>query len=126
MATTTTEPASASAFNEQEWLAGQFGDKYKTPAEIKAELEQAEQARTGIRSLKVRYTGNFGYYIEVTKANLAQVPGDYIRKQTMVNAERFTDLAKTEKWFRRNCDTVLGRECTVIEKGNFLTFMSGQ
>ena len=45
---------------------------------------------TGIKSLKVRYNGAFGYAIEVTKANLALVPADYIRKQTMVNAERFT------------------------------------
>ena len=43
-----------------------------------------------------------------------------------VNPKRFTDMAMVEKWFGRNCDTVLGRECTVIEKGNFLTFMSGQ
>ena len=42
------------------------------------------------------------------------------------NPKRLTDYATVEKWFRRNCDTVLGRECTVIEKGNFLTFMSGQ
>ena len=37
---------------------------------------------------------------------------------------RFTDLAKVEKWFRRNCDTVMGRECTPQEKGDFITFMS--
>ena len=40
--------------------------------------------------------------------------------------ERFTDLAKVEKWFRRNCDSVLGRECTATEKGNFITFMAGR
>ncbi len=43
-----------------------------------------------------------------------------------VNPKRFTDMAMVEKWFGRNCDTVLGRECTVVEKGNFLTFMSAQ
>lgn len=43
-----------------------------------------------------------------------------------VNPQRFTDPAFVEKWFGRNCDTVLGRECTVIEKGNFLTFMAAQ
>ncbi|MFZ5807181.1 MAG: DNA mismatch repair protein MutS [Verrucomicrobiota bacterium] len=54
-----------------------------------AELQAKEQERTGIKSLKVRFNQVFGYYIEITKANLAQVPLDYTRKQTMVNAERF-------------------------------------
>jgi len=54
-----------------------------------AELERKEQERTGIKSLKVRFTSVFGYYIEVTKANLANVPADYIRKQTTVNGERY-------------------------------------
>jgi len=53
------------------------------------ELETKEQHRTGIKSLKVRYNKVFGYYIEVTKLNLNLVPKDYIRKQTLVNAERF-------------------------------------
>ena len=43
-----------------------------------------------------------------------------------VNPERYTDPEKVEKWFRRNCNSVLGRECTVEEKGNFLTFMMSQ
>lgn len=54
-----------------------------------AGIESKERERTGIDSLKVRYNQVFGYYIEVTKANLARVPPDYIRKQTLVNAERF-------------------------------------
>ena len=54
-----------------------------------AELERKEQERSGIRSLKVRFTSVFGYYIEVTKANLAHVPADYIRKQTTVGGERY-------------------------------------
>ncbi len=54
-----------------------------------AGLESKERERTGIESLKVRYNQVFGYYIEITKANLARVPSDYIRKQTLVNAERF-------------------------------------
>ncbi|MEZ5404893.1 MAG: DNA mismatch repair protein MutS [Verrucomicrobiia bacterium] len=53
------------------------------------QLQQKEQDRTGIKSLKVRYNSVFGYYIEVTKANLNSVPTDYHRKQTTVNAERF-------------------------------------
>ncbi len=52
-------------------------------------LERRERERTGIGSLKVRFNKVFGYFIEVTKSNLAQVPADYIRKQTLVNAERF-------------------------------------
>lgn len=54
-----------------------------------AELQEREAARTGIKSLKIRYNSVFGYYIEVTKSNLASVPDDYIRKQTTANAERF-------------------------------------
>jgi DNA mismatch repair protein MutS len=54
-----------------------------------ADLERSERARTGIKSLKVGYNKVFGYYIEVTSANLKQVPPEYIRKQTLVGAERF-------------------------------------
>ena len=53
------------------------------------QLEAEERRRTGISSLKVRYNQIFGYYIEVTKSNLSLVPEHYIRKQTLVNAERF-------------------------------------
>ncbi|MFP5235656.1 MAG: DNA mismatch repair protein MutS [Acidobacteriota bacterium] len=55
-----------------------------------AAIEDRERQRTGIGSLKVRYNSVFGYYIEITKANLTLVPADYERKQTLVNAERFT------------------------------------
>jgi len=55
-----------------------------------AAIEERERRRTGIGSLKVRFNSVFGYYIEITKANLASVPSDYERKQTLVNAERFT------------------------------------
>ena len=54
-----------------------------------ASLEAKERTRTGIDSLKVRYNQVFGYYIEITKTHLSRVPPDYIRKQTLVNAERF-------------------------------------
>ena len=53
-------------------------------------IEERERQRTGITSLKVRYNSVFGYYLEVTKANARSVPVDYERKQTLVNAERFT------------------------------------
>jgi DNA mismatch repair protein MutS len=55
-----------------------------------AAIEERERERTGIGSLKVRYNSVFGYYIEITKANQALAPADYERKQTLVNAERFT------------------------------------
>lgn len=54
-----------------------------------ANLQKTERERTGISSLKVGYTKVFGYYLEVTNPNLAKVPDSYIRKQTLVNAERF-------------------------------------
>lgn len=52
-------------------------------------LQEDEREKTGISSLKVKYNSVFGYYIEVSKANLAAVPASYIRKQTLVNAERY-------------------------------------
>src|SRR5262245_3465703 len=55
-----------------------------------AALEARERARTGIASLKVRFNKVFGYYIEISNANLRLVPKDYDRKQTLVGAERFT------------------------------------
>ncbi len=77
-----------------------------------SELEAGEQARTGIRSLKVKFTNNFGYYIEVTKANLHLVPADYIRRQTTVNGERYvTDaLRQKEKEILSADDNALARE----------------
>ncbi len=64
-----------------------------------AAMEERERKRTGIGSLKIRYNQVFGYYIEVSKPNLALVPGDYQRKQTLVNAERFTsdELSEYER-----------------------------
>ncbi len=62
-----------------------------------SELERGEQERTGIRSLKVKFTSNFGYYIEVTKANLHLVPADYVRRQTTVGGERYITEALRQK-----------------------------
>lgn len=64
----------AATKNSREWIAN---------------LESIERERTGIKSLKVRFNKIFGYYIELTKSFLDQVPPEYIRKQTLVNAERF-------------------------------------
>ncbi|MBN1331990.1 DNA mismatch repair protein MutS [Candidatus Dojkabacteria bacterium] len=58
-------------------------------------LQEEEMAKTGISSLKVKFNNVFGYYIEISKSNLSKVPENYIRKQTLVNAERFiTDELK--------------------------------
>ena len=54
-----------------------------------AELEAREKEETGIKTLKIGYNKVFGYYIEVSKGQIAQVPYRYVRKQTLVNAERY-------------------------------------
>ncbi len=64
-------------------------DSSKQAREWIAALESVERDRTGIKSLKVGYNKVFGYYIEVTRSNVDLVPEDYIRKQTLVNAERY-------------------------------------
>ena len=63
------------------------------------DLETSEREKTGIGNLKVKYNGAFGYFIEVTKANLHLVPEEYVRKQTMTNAERYytDELRQKEK-----------------------------
>ncbi len=60
-------------------------------------LEQRERGRTGIGSLKVAYNKVFGYYIEVTRANLKNVPDDYVRKQTLATGERYV-TPELEEW----------------------------
>jgi DNA mismatch repair protein MutS len=70
-----------------------------------ADLQQREIERTGIKSLKIKYNAVFGYFIEITKANVGSVPTDYHRKQTTVNGERYiTDELK------RMEDKILGSE----------------
>jgi len=62
-----------------------------------AQMQQDERERTGIDSLKIKFNNVFGYFIEVTKANLSKVPEDYQRKQTMANAERYITPGLKEK-----------------------------
>jgi DNA mismatch repair protein MutS len=81
-----------------------------------AAIEARERERTGIGSLKVRFNTVFGYYIEVTKSNLSSVPDDYERKQTLVNAERFT--TPELKDYERQILTAHDR-CIEIEKRLF-------
>ena len=80
------------------------------------EFEQQEQERTGIKNLRIRYTGAFGYYIEVTKSNLERVPEDYTRRQTMKNAERFTTqvLKEREREILQADEKALAREATLF------------
>ncbi|MGB0744935.1 MAG: DNA mismatch repair protein MutS, partial [Opitutales bacterium] len=76
------------------------------------EFELAEQQRTGIKNLRIKYNGAFGYFIEVTKANIALVPEDYVRKQTMKNAERYTTdvLKERERKILHAEEKAIGRE----------------
>ena len=63
-----------------------------------AALENTEKERTGINSLKIRFNSVFGYFIEITRANLDKVPADYIRKQTTANGERYiTEALKIQE-----------------------------
>jgi DNA mismatch repair protein MutS len=70
-----------------------------------AAMEEAERARTGIGSLKIRYNRVFGYYIEISKSNLPSVPADYIRKQTIAGGERYITPA-----LKNYEDSVLGAD----------------
>ncbi len=88
----------------------------KTGRQAIAAIEERERERTGIGSLKVRYNSVFGYYIEITKSNLAMAPADYERKQTLVNAERFTTPELKE--LERKILTAHDR-CIEIEKRLF-------
>jgi len=83
-----------------------------------ANLETTERKRTGIKSLKVGYNKVFGYYIEVTKANLDAVPEEYIRKQTLVNAERFItpELKEYESLILNAQERILDLESTIFHQ----------
>ncbi len=74
-----------------------LNDSIKEARVYIASLQKAERERTGITTLKVGYNKVFGYYIEVTKANQNLVPDNYIRKQTLVNAERYITSELKEK-----------------------------
>lgn len=83
-----------------------------------AQLEQDEREATGIKSLKVKYNGAFGYFIEISKAAAAGAPEHYIRRQTMTNAERFVteELRQKEKEILHAEERSLGRETEVFEQ----------
>ncbi len=92
----------------QDGVSLELDDLRKVQSDAKgaiAAIEERERRRTGIGSLKVRFNQVFGYYLEVTSAHLAKVPPDFIRKQTLTNAERF--ITPELKAFE---DKVLGAE----------------
>jgi DNA mismatch repair protein MutS len=74
----------------------EFRDLSQHSKQIIAAMEERERKRTGIGSLKIRFNQVFGYYIEISKPNLHLVPADFERKQTLVNAERFTTPELTD------------------------------
>jgi DNA mismatch repair protein MutS len=85
--------------------------------QVIAEMEDAERSRTGIASLKVRFNRVFGYYIEISKANLHLVPADYLRKQTIAGGERFTTTAlkEYEEKVLGADERILARELEIFE-----------
>jgi DNA mismatch repair protein MutS len=85
-------------------------DITKQGRQIIAAMEERERKRTGIASLKIRYNQVFGFYIEISRANLHLAPADYERKQTLVNAERFTS-SELKEYERK----VLSAEDRVLE-----------
>ncbi len=87
-------------------------------AEWIAELEATERARTGISSLKIRYNAVFGYFIEITRANLDRVPPEYVRKQTTANAERYItpELREREREVLGARDEIVIRERVLFEE----------
>ncbi|MBC2600548.1 DNA mismatch repair protein MutS [Puniceicoccus vermicola] len=82
-----------------------------------AEREQEEREKTGIKNLRIKYNGSFGYFIEVTKANVHLVPDEYVRKQTMTNAERYytEDLKEKEKEILNAEDKAIAREEEIFQ-----------
>ena len=85
---------------------------------ILGEIEAREKERTGIKNLRVRYNKVFGYYIEVTNSFLDKVPEDYIRKQTLTNAERFIteELKEIEKRVLTAKDRIVEVEYEIFDK----------
>ena len=82
-----------------------------------AAIETRERERTGIPSLKVKYNNVFGYYIEITRAKMGQVPADYVRKQTVANAERFVtaELSDHESSIGAADERRIALECQLFE-----------
>ena len=93
-----------------------------------AQIEQRERTRTNIASLKIRFNNVFGYYIEISKANQHLAPADYERKQTLVNAERYTtpELKELEGKILEAEDKILTLEREVFEQLRVLAIAHAQ
>jgi DNA mismatch repair protein MutS len=89
----------------------------RSARQVIAEMEEGERVRTGIASLKIRFNRVFGYYIEISKANLHLVPPDYQRKQTIAGGERFTTAAlkEYEEKILGADERILAREIELFE-----------
>jgi cytochrome c553 len=108
-----------------------------TPAELLAGYRQAAGAEASAQRGAAFYARNFGVSARLPACATCHteqpqqegrhaVTGKTIRPLSpQANAERFTDSAKVEKWFRRNCTEVVGRECTAAEKADFMAFVIG-
>ncbi len=101
-------------YNEEMDELKMFAEESNT---LLLDFEKKERERTGIKSLRIGFNRNFGYYMEVTKTNLELVPLDYHRKQTLVNAERFTtpDLQRIEEQLTGARDKLSSLEYTLFE-----------
>ena len=86
-----------------------------------AAFEEKERDRTGITNLKIRFNNVFGYYIEVSKGNVARVPEDYERRQTLANAERYStpQLKEWEQRVRGAEDRIIQIETRIISTDSF-------
>ncbi len=118
----------------------QFKTSVREARQFIASLERRERERSGIKSLKVGYNRVFGYYIEVSKSNIAQAPSDYMRKQTLVGAERFItpELKEYENLilnaqermidlemslFRQVCQTIASRRESLLATADALAHL---
>lgn len=111
--------------NEGGYIADGFDDELdrirsltRDSKEWLAELEAAEVERTGIRNLRIKFNNAFGYFIEITKSNLHLVPDNYLRKQTMTNAERYVtpELKEKEREILHADDRAVTREETLFRE----------
>ncbi|MGB2878181.1 MAG: DNA mismatch repair protein MutS, partial [Dehalococcoidales bacterium] len=93
-------------------------DKSRNARQHLANMERKERERTGIKSLKIGFNNVFGYYIEVSKPNLSQVPDDYIRKQTLVGGERFftAELKEYESLILNARDRIADLETSLFQQ----------
>ena len=94
-----------------DWELDELRTISRSGRQVIADMEERERARTGIASLKVRFNRVFGYYIEISKANLHAAPADYQRKQTIAGGERFTTPALKEYE-----EKVLGADERILER----------